>query len=254
MSEKTIRTVRTVYGCVLSALLILTGLCFILSALSIYYGGGENPYTPEAIEERFSMIAIPVWITLGAILGGIVLHLIFPSQKKREVPISHKRDLLIRRFEKKNTDDPTYREVAKKEHTKRLYFRLLAAGISLLSALPFFLYALNPQSYRYPQYNESVIGAMPTLLLCSVLLALSVAVCSHLCDRSYQRQLRALSALPAKAENATAPQKKVPILWTVRVLLLLAALLLLVLGIAGGGMADVLSKAINICTECIGLG
>ena len=33
-----------------------------------------------------------------------------------------------------------------------------------------------------------------------------------------------------------------------------AALLLLLLGIVNGGLQDVLIKAINICTECIGLG
>jgi hypothetical protein len=31
-------------------------------------------------------------------------------------------------------------------------------------------------------------------------------------------------------------------------------LLFIVLGIVNGGMADVLNKAIKICTECIGLG
>ena len=40
----------------------------------------------------------------------------------------------------------------------------------------------------------------------------------------------------------------------VRIALYAAALVLIVLGINNGGMRDVLIKAINICTECIGLG
>jgi hypothetical protein len=39
-----------------------------------------------------------------------------------------------------------------------------------------------------------------------------------------------------------------------RCIVLAITVALLVLGIAGGGMTDVLSKAVNICTECIGLG
>lgn len=39
-----------------------------------------------------------------------------------------------------------------------------------------------------------------------------------------------------------------------RILLYAAALLLITAGILNGGMRDVLIKAINICTECIGLG
>ena len=40
----------------------------------------------------------------------------------------------------------------------------------------------------------------------------------------------------------------------IRCVVLAAAALLIVLGILNGGMYDVLVKAINICTECIGLG
>ncbi len=40
----------------------------------------------------------------------------------------------------------------------------------------------------------------------------------------------------------------------VRLCLLAAAALLTVLGILNGGMQDVLTKAVWICTECIGLG
>ncbi|MBQ8683609.1 MAG: thioredoxin [Clostridia bacterium] len=35
---------------------------------------------------------------------------------------------------------------------------------------------------------------------------------------------------------------------------LAVGLALLVYGFATGGIADVLTKAVNICTECIGLG
>lgn len=40
----------------------------------------------------------------------------------------------------------------------------------------------------------------------------------------------------------------------VRMVLIVLAVALLALGIANGGMHDVLVKAVNICTECIGLG
>lgn len=39
-----------------------------------------------------------------------------------------------------------------------------------------------------------------------------------------------------------------------RITLLVIAITFIILGIVNGGMADVLGKAINICTECIGLG
>ena len=40
----------------------------------------------------------------------------------------------------------------------------------------------------------------------------------------------------------------------VRALLLIAAALMIAAGLANGGLSDVLYKAKNICTECIGIG
>ena len=55
----------------------------------------------------------------------------------------------------------------------------------------------------------------------------------------------------APAEPAA---KKLPSLLWLRLALLSVALFLLVFGFCTGGTADVLTKAINICTECVGLG
>lgn len=41
---------------------------------------------------------------------------------------------------------------------------------------------------------------------------------------------------------------------TIRIVLAAIALLFIILGVMNGGARDVLIKAINICTECIGLG
>ena len=41
---------------------------------------------------------------------------------------------------------------------------------------------------------------------------------------------------------------------TVRLVITMLALALIVLGLANGQARDVLNKAINICTECLGLG
>ena len=40
----------------------------------------------------------------------------------------------------------------------------------------------------------------------------------------------------------------------VRIVILFTAVVFIVLGVMNGGLRDVLIKAINICTECIGLG
>ena len=61
--------------------------------------------------------------------------------------------------------------------------------------------------------------------------------------------------LSAEKKNASteSPNKKTAVI-AVRIAILVVALGLIVAGICNNGMADVFAKAINICTECIGLG
>lgn len=56
---------------------------------------------------------------------------------------------------------------------------------------------------------------------------------------------------PHKVDNAAPEGKAVT---AVRCAVLALAAVLIVLGVANGGMKDVLIKAIKICTECVGLG
>ena len=67
-----------------------------------------------------------------------------------------------------------------------------------------------------------------------------------------EREINLLKGLSGNKQPETAA-KSSRVLY-VRIALYAAAAVLIVLGIGNGGMRDVLIKAINICTECIGLG
>jgi hypothetical protein len=83
--------------------------------------------------------------------------------------------------------------------------------------------------------------------------ATATAVATYLCDRSYLRQIKALATVKA-VERELPPCPCAGRVFVLRIVVAVIALALLAVGIFGGGMADVLAKAINICTECIGLG
>ena len=63
-------------------------------------------------------------------------------------------------------------------------------------------------------------------------------------------------ALKTVVSSGLQPQveKQHAVIPMIRMVLLAAAVLFIVLGVMNGGLYDVLVKAINICTECIGLG
>ena len=90
-------------------------------------------------------------------------------------------------------------------------------------------------------------------------IAVPLVVCSVICILA---GVLNILPLPDTAETASVRDQKsaykrprtMDRLHIVRVLILCAAIGCIVLGALNGGLRDVLIKAINICTECIGLG
>ena len=253
MSDKTLFIIRVVYGCILALFLVLTGVLLILSALSIYQGGGESPYTPEAIASRFSTVAPFLWTTVALVAIGIPLRLGLPMKKKPLRELVDRRALLRLTEQKKDVECAEYRKVSAKEKKLRLTVRASAVAISVLGAIPAILHLSKPDSLRFPEYNDSIIAALPTLSILALCVCAATAVAIALCDRSYLRQIKALATVKA-VERELPPCPCAGRVFVLRIVVAVIAVALLAVGIFGGGMADVLAKAINICTECIGLG
>ncbi len=101
---------------------------------------------------------------------------------------------------------------------------------------------------------ESVMGAM--LAHTAPWMALSFAALmalAQLRQASIRREIAAMKAAP-KREPDPRPARRREMAPAGRIALLVCAVMLVIAGIINGGMYDVLVKAINICTECIGLG
>lgn len=94
--------------------------------------------------------------------------------------------------------------------------------------------------------------ALPLTAYC-VLLLLSVAMHMIFGQEMAERHAVSLKKLPY-VHQSKAVQEKAPHTGAFRVVLCGLAVLFIVLGVMNGGWYDVLVKAINICTECIGLG
>ena len=74
-------------------------------------------------------------------------------------------------------------------------------------------------------------------------------------EASRLREIEALKGAPRRTPKAAVealPEADGTL--ALRLALLSAAVALIVLGVMNGGARDVLIKAINLCTECIGLG
>ncbi len=262
MSNKTVKTIYTVYGIVTSALLIISGILLMIACVQVY-NIGDRPFTVENIRNAFSKICIPVYITIGAVIIGIVLWLVAPITKgKAKADIDKK--IVLSRLEKKlniSTCSPEMLDAINKEKAFRRVLRIIAVAVGVAASTPAILYALNLKNFG-EDYNQAVISACMWILPAfAIVVGISIAFI-YLEKASVERQINTIKVAIAANGTVASNEENAPckcrrnatIRMSARLVVLALAVIFIILGILNGGMNDVLSKAINICTECIGLG
>ncbi len=141
------------------------------------------------------------------------------------------------------------------QQKKRRLLRIGAGVIVAACLADMALYVMNVENFTSWDL-ETVMGSMVGRLALPALLSVTaVCLCQLLLGRSYRAEWALAKQAPHRAEplKTDLPRKMFP-LRTARIVLAALALALTAAGIVNGGMFDVLVKAINICTECIGLG
>ena len=122
---------------------------------------------------------------------------------------------------------------------------ILAAGAVVIYADGAARRAENPLEsiYTADKAGKVLTAALPVFLviLCAVVICLVTGV-------------KPASGRPAKTAVRMKPQAEPKYRKGIQAAVFVAAVLLIIAGIVNGGALDVLVKAINICTECIGLG
>ena len=260
MSKKAIKYIKLIYGVALSVLLIVTGVLLMAACINIY-NIGNRPFTVENISGEFAKISAFVWLTVGATFVGIVLTLALPSDIGKLKASKDKKATLSRLMQKLNQEacDQEKLTLIKKEQKRRIILRTTAIALCVIAALPAVIYALNFNNFS-GDYNASVISACLWVLPCTFI---SMGICIalvYLENASFELQSGYVKSALAEAKGSFCsktnekPHSNSKIVTGIRIAVAVAALALIVAGILNGGMADVLSKAINICTECIGLG
>ena len=254
MSNALKNRIHNIYGAAVSAAAVVAGLCLMVACVGIC-GAGDAPFTPESVAAAFSPIAWPVYICLALVLGGFALDGLLPRESEKLRPQRQIGALLQRLTEKADLsqcDEALFMQIGA---ALRKCMRIRAWNAAILAALAaiFLAYGLNPGHFS-ADINASVIRAMYVLLPC-----LAAALCCYLVLRAkLKRTAEALIGLlkqaPARESGTSpAPAKRnwAPV---VQAVVAVAAIAMIAYGAAAGGTADVLTKAVNICTECVGLG
>ena len=259
MSDNLKKKLRLLYGIMLSVMLTVTGVLLMMACVNIY-NIGSRPFTAENIAAEFSKISVVVWITVAMVAIGAILALILPGEKAKLRAIVDKKAMLAR-FSHRIDLAALLCDVAEKiNKEKKLRRALLIAAIVLIvaAAIPAAIFAFNFNNFT-ADHDASVLRAC-VLILPLAFFGIGIATAYVLLEAaSIDRQLTlvksAMTTASSKSIDAERKKEVCPRLTAgIRIAVVIVAVAFIVLGIFNGGIADVLAKAINICTECIGLG
>lgn len=266
MKEKTGRTFRRAYGIFFSLFACLVGVLFVWQAWSIYLAKSNEGYTRAIVWKRFQEIAVPVVAFLVAFVGNIVLAVCYPEAKEKPKAQTDAKVRLARyRARYGNV------EGARKEGKKRLIFAIVIGVVALLVVVAT-VAILLVKSYtpmiraEFFTKQNGMVDRLVRVAMCALSGAVVICTFVLLYAASEEKEIKLYKAEAlARAKRGekvapveTAVKEENPnakyVLWSIRGVLFVFAVVCIVSGVANGGMHAVLQKAINVCTQCIGIG
>lgn len=263
MTQETKKRIHLVYGIAVSAVSILAGICLIAACLNIYYSGvaadAGQIYTRQIVAESFAKIAIPVYSCLVLVIGGMILNLVLPPEKAKVKPEKNL-PLILQKLREKtdlaSCDASVHTAIQKQAHLRKIC--IFGSSFSLTIAFALFLaYACNPSNWG-SNSTPSMAAAMIVMLMWLILPFITTVLAFYTCRKSMVQEIelmrQAAAQAPKAAEKAAPKVRSNRSANIARIAILAIGILLVVLGACNEGTKDILTKAVNICTECVGLG
>lgn len=272
--EKRINQSKKMCALALTVLTVAVGAAFIVQVLRIY-ALGDKPYTVENITKYFAEIAVLFWVWIAAIIGIGVFFVLFPDRKKKITACIEPR-ITLKKLQKRAG-------VANGEWKKIRYIsRIVNVVCVLLWVLTAILCVVFLADETYvPQIDNAFFKSHPEVeilllrcmawIIAAFLLSVFAVYFDGFVTKKEIAETKALLAIQTKGavmqrQTEThsawqgvkaAFQRITSHVWfkrSIQIVLGVCAVVLIVIGIGNGGMADVLAKAVKICTQCIGLG
>ena len=274
MNETTARKIRLGYGIVLSIFTGVLAILFIIGVTDIY-DGGAGKYSREIVAQHLKplMIVMIVWIL--AIIGGYVLSVVLPSAQKQKKGTSAL--TAVKRLKNKIPQGQSEEFLAEQKRYHRMELIKIViwsvcAVFALVGAIMIIVYLATPANFSLAGdvHPNTVIVRMVRFVLPWVAASMLLFIGATLYERfTAKKELEIIKKLivlgkgaPAAEESALIAKRdaalKVAGSWQVKLALRCAlfaiAVVFIVIGALDGGFVETMTKAINICTECIGLG
>lgn len=271
MREKTCKSVRLSYGIIFGAFTVVVGALFIWQVLTLYITGtaadfaGAHPFSRERVVEALSKISLFFWLWIAGIVVGFVLWEVFPvRQQPRKICL----DLQLARLKKRmpatapEGKEADYNSIIQANKT---VFALKCAAWAMfgIAAVYGLVYLCIPANFPNENVTHEMLNMVKHVFPCVFAGLLVVCMAGVYEKFSVKKILPAVKAV-TKGQKPVVTQNKFQaalavfdnkwVILGIRIALAVIAVAFIIWGVLNGSARAVFIKAINICTECIGLG
>ena len=263
--QKGISKFLKIYMSIFTALL---GAAFIVCVLYIFFTGpimdssSMRPFTynAELVGEYLSYLAAPIALYIASAIVAYIFYQFFPERKSdfvkpRQITFLRR----IKKYDLAEIKDLNNKKVLKRNKIIRLIAYISTGIVVLVSLFVSIWYMKDDKNFLLTDpVRQNVFMFLDVLPFIVLSLVWGIA-CVFVSDITAKQDISIL-----KNEKLFVLDKKLKVLVDektdkiivngARVAIGVTAITFIVLGVLNGGMRDVFIKAINICTECIGLG
>ncbi len=253
MAEKSVSNARLVLRLLTSGYTVISGIFLTHACITMYLA---DAYSRESAASALSSCLIVLIPAVLFAVAGLIFEFITDSKIDDTPNRKDIKSILTRFASKKDITecDPELTSLIKKERKRRKIRTVSLSVLTAVSSAVFLAYSLNGNNFS-ADINTSVIGAMKLLIPCLIITFAFAVYTVYRNEKSIFNEIELLKKAPngEMTENA----EKCDGFYCreiVKVVLLIVGTGLFIYGYLSGGIEDVLTKAVNICTECIGLG
>jgi len=259
MTTERAKRIHQICGMAACISLLTAGILLMIACYSIY-SSGDHPFSREAVAAAFAPISLPIYLCIAVVAADLLAGLFLPADTEKVKP-EKQLALILQRLHAKTDlskcSGDLQAQVAALQRSRKVH-RIIRNVLTILFSLLFLCYGLNGKNYHQSEINESMIRAMYLLVPCTLIPFGWGVLTAYQAKRSMNAEISLLKSAPKEAlrspdAQAALPDRSKPV-QIARWVMLGLGVCVLVFGFFTGGTADVLTKAINICTECVGLG
>lgn len=264
------KKIRLYYGIALAVLTVVVGILYIVEVADIYYGVGY--YDTDVVWEHLIVPLVFTGIWAGAIIAGFVLSVLFPVREKlRAIPDQKKTLARLKKRLPAKGEAEGFEEASRKvQYHERLRIVVWACALALCLAatIATLVYVFDPANYATGgdrTFNSNMLDLLKNVMPWVGVSLLGCMGATAYEGFSVKRELGYVKQAIASGDPLSVPAPKKPFITVseradrisvlvARIAVAVIAVTFIILGAVNGNAGDILTKATNICMECIGLG